>query len=117
MNLKNVSIQLISNHLQIQLCHPRVKPRLSTPDEQNKHTRKHAEYECVGGGGDGGAEREMEEKNKRRGAPQQYECLLVESFISFVFISRLLLSSPPPPSLPVISAAGTELCIGLRGAD
>lgn len=30
--------------------------------------------------------------NKTQAAPEQYECLLVESFISFVFISLLLFS-------------------------
>lgn len=63
------------------------------------------EYERVKGEVDGGGGRreahrnsqKMEQSktpNKTRAAPEQYECLLVESFISFVFISLLLSLSP-----------------------
>lgn len=97
----NVSIQLISNHLQIQLCDPQVKPlclhltskKTNTPQFRSVQT---PEYKCVKGGGWQrwrNAHIKMEQSkspNKTQAAPEQYECLLVESFISFVFISPLL---------------------------
>lgn len=52
--------------------------------------------------------------NKTQAAPEQYECLLVESFISFVFISLLLLLLP----LWVLSMQQVlSYALGLRGAD
>lgn len=79
------------------------------------------EYKCVKGAADGGGERNTQKQpakwnraktpNNTHAAAEQYECLLVESFISFVFISLLL-------SLSLLSMQQVlSYALGLRGAD
>lgn len=78
-----------------------VKPPQSTPGKQNKHatvseladTRTRVCKGEVDGGGERNTHIKMEQSktlNRTQAPPEQYECLLVESFISFGFISLLL---------------------------